>query len=238
MTNEELTAAFPECERIKREQVVPFVEQVFNEVESWRQIGYKIKGLCQKLWPKPQGVKWEDPLHQEWSHYFYGNWETNQKDFDNWTDLLEDEYLRRTGERHTMDEACQIAADEWARMIFGNHIQNNGDQSDAGGMAMVLGTLVKDKASRGIDKDTIEKFRKLCKEFYLGGCRVDEDKYGWRKSEPYCDYHPNSALADLLLEAGVPEESVGNICPWKTGISVDERDHAVIVRGYQTEKYI
>lgn len=27
MTNEELTAAFPECERIKREQVAPFVEQ-------------------------------------------------------------------------------------------------------------------------------------------------------------------------------------------------------------------
>ena len=60
MTNEELTAAFPECERIKREQVAPFVEQVFNEVQSWRQIGYKIKGLCQQLWPKPQGVKWED----------------------------------------------------------------------------------------------------------------------------------------------------------------------------------
>lgn len=33
MTNEELTAAFPECERIKREQVAPFVEQVFNEAD-------------------------------------------------------------------------------------------------------------------------------------------------------------------------------------------------------------
>lgn len=237
MTNEQLAAAFPECERIKKEQVVPFVEQVFNEVESWRQIGYKMELLCQELWPKPKGVKWEDPLRQEWNHYFYGDYENGQKNFDNWTKLLENEYLQRTGERRTMDEACKIAADEWTRMIFGNHIQNNGDQSDAGGMAMVLGTLVKDKASRGISSEVIEKFRKLCKEYYLGGCRC-EDKYGWTKSEPYCDYHPNSALADLLLEAGVREDSVGNICPWKTGITVDERDHAVIVRGYQKERFI
>ena len=93
MTNEELTAAFPECERIKRKQVAPFVEQVFNEVESWRQIGYKIKNLCQKLWPKPEGVKWEDPLRQEWNHYFYGDYETGQKDFGKWTELLENEYF-------------------------------------------------------------------------------------------------------------------------------------------------
>lgn len=237
MTNEQLAAAFPECERIKKEQVVPFVEQVFNEVESWRQIGCKMKLLCQDLYPKPKGVKWEDPLYQEWNHYFYGDYKTDQKDFDNWTDLLKNEYLQRTGERRTMDEACQIAADEWARMIFGNHIQGNGDKSYAGGMAMVLGTLVKDKDSRGISSEVIEKFRKLCKEYYLGGCRR-EDEYGWTKSEPYCDYHPNSALADLLLEAGVPEDSVGNICPWKTGITVDERDHAVIVRGYQKERFI
>lgn len=237
MTNEQLAAAFPECERIKKEQVVPFVEQVFNEVESWRQIGYKMKLLCQELWPKPKDVKREDPLRQEWNHYFYGDYETGQEDFYNWEKLLENEYLQRTGERRTMDESCQIAADEWARMIFSNHIQNNGDQSDAGGMAMVLGTLVKDKASRGIGSEVVEKFRKLCKEYYLGGCRY-EDKYGWTKCEPYCDYHPNSVLADLLLEAGVREDSVGNICPWKTGISVDERDHAVIVRGYQKERFI
>ena len=238
MTNEQLAAAFPECERIKKEQVVPFVEQVFNEVESWRQIGYKMKLLCQELWPKPKGVKWEDPLHQEWKHYFYGDYETDQKDFDNWTKLLENEYLQRTGERRTMDEACQIAADEWTRMIFGNHVQNNGDQSDAGGMAMVLGTLVKDKASRGISSEVIERFRKLCKEYYLGGCRYNDGKYGRVNCEPYCDYGPNSALRRLLEQAGVPDNSIGCICPWKTGIAVDERDHAVIVRDYQKERFI
>ncbi|MBQ8095556.1 MAG: hypothetical protein IJ243_00500 [Prevotella sp.] len=235
MTNEELTAAFPECERIKREQVAPIVEQVMNEVESWREISWGVKKSCKELWPEPE---YRTDAYNEWGHYFYGDWKTGQKDFDTWVKLLEDEYLQRTGERRTLDEACQLAADEWTRMIFGNHVQNNGDQSDAGGMAMVLGTLAKDKASRGIGSEVVEKFRTLCKEFYIGGCRVDEGKYGWRVNEPYCDYHPNSPLADLLLKAGVPEKSVGNICPWKTGISVDDRDHAVIVRGYQTERYI
>ena len=237
MTNEELTAAFPECERIKREQVAPLVERVFAECKTYREIHSVVWYYCTDLWPEPKGVKWEDPIHQEWSDYIVGNYKTNVNPLPDWTKLLEDEFFARNGELHTMDEACQIAADEWTRMIFGTHIQDNGDTSEAGGWSMMLGTLVKDKASRGINNKTIEKFRTLCKDFYLGGC-VRQTKYGPHKDEPYCDHHPNSALADLLLEAGVPEDSVGNICPWKTGISVDERDHAVIVRGYQRENYI
>jgi hypothetical protein len=45
-------------------------------------------------------------------------------------------------------------------------------------------------------------------------------------------------LDRLLEQAGVPNDSIGSICPWKTGITVDERDHTVIVRGYQKERYI
>lgn len=237
MTNEELVVAFPECERIKKEQVAPLVERSMNEVESWRQIGFMIKGLCKELWPKPIGLKWDDPVFQEWNNYFYGDYDTNQRDFDDWINLLENEYLQRTGKRHMFDEACQIAADEWTRMIFGNHIQNNGDQSDTGGITMILGTLAKDKANRDIDSEVVEKFRALCKDFYLDGCMYDIG-YGKRKIEPYCDYGPNSPLADLLLKAGVPEKNIDFICPWKTGISVDDRDHTVIVRGYQTERYV
>lgn len=38
--------------------------------------------------------------------------------------------------------------------------------------------------------------------------------------------------------SAVHDNSIGGICPWKTGITVDKRDHAVIVRGYQKERYI
>lgn len=122
-------------------------------------------------------------------------------------------------------------------MIFGNHVQNNGDQSDAGGLAMVLGTLAKDKAKRDIDGETIEKFRTLCKDYYLGHC-LYEGEYGMHVMEPYCDYHPNTPLADLLLKAGVPKDKAENIAPWKTGIGIDKLDNSVIVRGYQKERYI
>lgn len=236
MTNKELIETFPECERIKREQVSPVMEQVMNEAESYRQVAWMMRNaLAEKYWPKPSEFRSE--AGQEWYHYFYGDYETRQKDFEKWTDLLEEEYLRRNGERHTLDEACQIAADEWTRMIFGNHVQNNGDQSNAGGMAMVLGTLAKDRAKSGIDGKTIERFRQLCKEYYLGGC-IYESEYGKNKETPYCDYHPNAPLADLLLKAGMPKDSVGCICPWKTGIIIDDREHSVIVRGYQTENYL
>ena len=238
MTNEELVAAFPECEHIKREHVAPLVERVFAECKTYREIHSVVWYYLTDLWPKPKGVKWDDPIRQEWSDYIVGNYKTDMRPIPEWTKRLEDEFFARNGELHTLEEACQLAADEWARMIFGNHVQNNGDKSDAGGMAMVLGTLAKDKASRGIDSKVVEKFRELCKEFYLSGCRVDEDKYGWRKDEPYCDYHPNESLSNLLLKAGVPEKSIGSICPWKTGITINERDHSVRIGGYQTERFI
>ena len=72
--------------------------------------------------------------------------------------------------------AEQQAADEWVRMIFGNHVQNNGDQSDAGGLAMALGTLAKDKASSGYGKDVIDKFRSLMADHYRNGCRWKSER--------------------------------------------------------------
>ena len=232
-TDEELMTAFPECDRIKREQAAPIVVQVMNEVDSWRKLRYTIQARLQKqFWPEPE---YDSEEYKEWQEYFYG-WNDNR--FEKWAKLVEWEYVYRHGQRRTMEEACQIAADEWTRMIFGNHIQDNGDQSDAGGLTMVIATLAKDKAKRGISSEVVERFRKLCKEYYLGGCRYNAAKYGWVKCEPYCDYGPNGALGILLVQAGVPNDSIDSICPWKTGITVDERDHAVIVRGYRKERYI
>jgi len=58
------------------------------------------------------------------------------------------------------------------------------------------------------------------------------DLYGYDEIEPI------PLTSEILEQAGVPSSSIGSICPWKTGITVDERDHAVIVRGYQKERYI
>ena len=75
-------------------------------------------------------------------------------------------------------------------------------------------------------------------EYYKNGCK-DEKVSGYRIDiTPYCDYYPNSPLRNILIKSGVNEKEVNKICPWKTGISIDEIDYAVVVRRYQTVEYI
>ena len=123
-------------------------------------------------------------------------------------------------------------------MIFGNHVQNNGDQSDAGGLAMVLGTLAKDKASRGYGKDVIDKFRSLMADHYRGGCRWKSESGTEYRDEPDVDYNPSPSLFGLLVKAGCKEDDANNMCPWKTGITINQRDNSVCIHGYQTARYI
>ena len=238
MTNEELIQAFPENGgRMKIQQVKFITDKVFEECKTYREIRKMVLDYSLRFWPEPKDVKWDHPAYREWSDYFWGNYNTGQHVFNDWIGKLQDEFIRRNGSRRSFGEACQIAADEWTRMILYDHIQDNGDQSESGGWLMILGTLVKDRAAKGITEKTIEKFRKLMADYYRSGCLYKTDKYT-HEAEPYCDYHPNSPLANLLIKAGVPENSVGNICPWKTGIYIDKRDGTVVVRRYQKETYL
>lgn len=240
MTNEELIQAFPECEKVKRDDMCQCIIEAIEQEKFYCEASSKVYKKAHDLWPYNR--EWRDdknPEYEAYKLYFWGDRHDIKSPFDEWLrGKFEEEFIARHGQVHTFEEACQLAADEWTRMIFGAHMQNNGDQSDAGGMSMILGTLAKEHAKEGVDSEVIEKFRKLCRDYYIGGCRAEEDKYGWRKEEPYCDYHPNGALAALLLEAGVPTDKVGNIAPWKTGITINERDNSVRIGGYQTERFI
>lgn len=231
MTNEEIINAFPECWRIKKADMAECIEKVFDDVKFYRKVGSYIIQHCYRYWPEPKDYRSEDYKAQ--SDYFYGNYDTKDFRFRDWVKQVEEEFIRRNGPHRTYEEACQLAADEWARMIFGTHMQNNGDQSDAGGMAMVLGTLVKEKAKSGYDEKVIDKFRRLMAEEYRNNSHGDQY---W--SAPYCDYHPNTTLSDVLIKAGCSEHDANNMCPWKTGVTVDDRDGSVCVRGYQTARYI
>lgn len=238
MTNEELIQAFPECEKVKRDDMRQCIIDAIEQENFYCEASRKVYNKAHDLWPYKREWRDGDTEYEDYKLYFWGDWHDVKSPFDEWLRCkFEEEFIERHGQAHTFDEACQMAADEWTRMIFGNHVQNNGDQSDAGGMSMILGTLAKDRASQDIDSKTIEEFRQLCKEFYLGGC-VYETKYGKVKDWPYCDYHPNEPLADLLVKAGVPSDRIGSICPWKTGITINERDNAVRIGGYQTERFI
>ena len=239
MTTEELIRAFPECEKINREDIAECITKAITEERFYAEASDKVYRKANELWPYLRGLKVDDPERVAYMAYFYGDiMEGVEAPFNKWLETFEAEFVAQHGQVRTFDEACQAAADEWARMIFCNHVQNTGDQADAGGLAMVLGTLAKSKASSGISSDTIEKFRKLCKEYYLGGCRYKVDKYGWMESIPHCDYGPNDALGRLLDQAGVPHDHFGSICSWKTGITINQRDNSVCVRGYRTARYM
>lgn len=239
MTNEELIQAFPECEKIKREDIAECITEAITEERFCAEASNKVYHKAHELWPYQCGLKNDDPEFVARRAYFYYDILKRVKSpFNEWLKTFETEFINQHGQVHTFEEACQIASDEWTRMIFCNHVQNNGDQSDAGGLAMVLGTLAKGKASSGISSDIIEKFRKLCKEYYLGGCIYEDEEYGKMKIEPYCDYSPNTPLAKLLEQAGVPDDRIGRIAPWKTGININKRDNSVCIRGYQTVRYL
>lgn len=239
MTIEELIQTFPECEKIKREDIAECITKAMTEERFYAEASDKVYHKAHELWPYQRGLKDDDPERVAYGAYFWGDiLKGVVSPFKEWLITFETEFIAQHGYVHTFEESCQMAADEWTRMIFGNHIQNNGDRSENGCIAMMLGTLVKDKASSGIGDDTVEKFRKLCKEYYLGGCIYEDEKYGKMKIEPYSDYGPNDALGSLLEQAGVPHDRIGSITPWKTGIYINKRDNSVCVRGYQTERYL
>ena len=239
MTTEELIQAFPECEKIKREDIAECITKVMTEERFYAEASDKVYHKAHELWPYQRGLKDDDPERVAYKAYFWGDiLKGVEAPFKKWQETFETEFIARHGQVRTFDEACQTAADEWARMIFGNHIQNNGDQSDAGGLAMVLGTLVKDKASGGYGKDIIDKFRSLMADHYRGECRWKSERGTEYRDEPDVDYHPSASLLGLLVKAGCEEKDANNMCPWKTGITINRRDNSVCVRGYQTERYI
>lgn len=238
MTNEELIQAFPECEKIKREQIAECVTKAMTEEKFYREAADKIYRKAHELYPIPGGRYNKDyPGHAEYWLYFSGDYPKTSP-FKQWLEKFETEFIALHGQVRTFDEACQTAADEWARMIFGNHIQNNGDESDAGGYTMVLGTLIKDKAKGGYGKDVIDKFRSLMADHYRGGCRWTSESGTEYRDEPYVDYHPSPSLRGLLVKAGCKEKDAEHMCPWKTGITIDKCDNSVCVHGYRTARYL
>ena len=238
MTTDELIQAFPECEKIKREDIAECINKAMTEERFYAEASDKINSKANELWPYQRGLK-DYSERVAYDAYFWGDIHQGVKSpFRKWLETFETEFIAQHGQVRTFDEACQTAADEWARMIFGNHVQNNGDQSDAGGLAMVLGTLVKDKASSGYGKDVTDKFRSLMADHYRGGCRWKSESGMEYRDEPDVDYNPSESLLGLLVKSGCKEDDANNMCPWKTGITINQRDNSVCVHGYRTARYM
>lgn len=237
MTNDELIQAFPECERIHREDIAECVISAMEEERFYSEATNKIYRKAHELYPYCGG-RYDEENQEQNAHrnYFQGDWRNGKRSpFGDWLNAFEEEFLARHGLVHTKEEACRIVADEWVRMIFGTHIQDNGDDSESGAFGMMLGTFVKDNATRKYGEEVSKKAHEMLKRYYMNDC-VGE---GFKFPHPlHCDYGPDQALFDILVKSGVSERDADLICPWKTGIVIDPKDNSVCIRGYRTAKYM
>lgn len=233
-TNDELMELMPKHDRINRKYIKGAIDFIMEKMPFYQDIDGYIKQCCSETFPHPtrEQYKNHDEYVEEYHKYFYVD------DYYNFIHCVQSEYLNRKGVRRPYEEACQIAADKWVSMIFGTHVQDNGDRTGYSDMAMMLGTLVKEETMDRCDKDVSEKARELLYQYYLSGCIYKSDSGHEFKCEPYSDYGPNSPLYDILIKAGVNKKDAGSITPWKTGIEIDENDNTVVLQGYQKLDYI
>lgn len=105
--------------------------------------------------------------------------------------------------RRTYDEAVKIMVEWWVEKIQAPLNQNNGDNSENGGMAFSLMNMVSMNAQKEITKDKIEIFKTELTESLLTG------KDGGRWSTTLeVDYNPGKKLADACKKAGINSMSL------------------------------
>lgn len=175
--------------------------------------------------------------------------------------------MKKNGKRHTDEDAARIAAEKMVELCFGWHLQDNGalDEEHSFMMSAIATTFGNDAKDK-IPEDVKKKAYDLCYEFFFRYLKYVEvlfnhdylhiddyqnwlrenlpspnpDRFNWDyiRGELYCDYDPNWAW-DLILEtAGVNENTVRLICPWKTTILIRSLDNTVIYRTYQNCEYL
>ena len=236
-TNDELLAMLPPHEKVDPEYVKGAIEFIMEHMEFHEDIyGYLEKSINNSF-PRPTREQYREhhPYTDEYYEYFHGK----DSKYRTFYKAVESEFLNRKGLRRSFEEACEIAADKWMEMIFGFHIQSNGDrESQASAMAMMMGTLLKDEAVNRCKADAQEKARQLFYEYYRNGSMYKGSRGHVFKAELYSDYGPNSPLYDILIKAGIDEKDAGRITPWKTGVEIDENDNTVVLIGYQSREYI
>lgn len=177
-----------------------------------------------------------------------------------------DEYwVSLHGKRHTNEEAATIATNKVMELCFGWHLQDNGalDENHSF-MASALATTMGSKAKDKIPQEVKDKAKELFYEYFYRYLKYVEDlhNYGpwkdyinWLRTnvpvpstsewswefpdgEVSCDYHPCVRWSSLLRAAGLDDNIISVICPWKTTIYIRSLDNAVIYQTYQKCEYL
>lgn len=233
----------PKHDKVDMNKIKEMLENIFEHCDYYQDVNEYFKKYVNTCFPGSDynKYKWDSPEYDEYYNYMMGDIDNKETSFYKWSKWVAEDFLNVKGPRRTFDEACKLAADEWCKKLFGNHVQDNGALNEEHSFMMCgLGTLLKDKAQESITEEMIENTRTNLYKYFENHCeyRSKEHPEWTHHIQLYSDYGPNAPLYDILYEAGIPEDDIRNICPWKTGIEIDENDNAVIMIGYQKRNYI
>lgn len=114
-------------------------------------------------------------------------------------------------------EQIEVAVDWWADVIQQPKF-DNGDNSVAGGMCMMLAL----KNASGVSPEQVEAFKSALSKRLTG-----EDEYFTLGS----DYGPEIVLDDVFSEAGISKSN----CPWKT-VMYFQNGGVSVSYGYRADK--
>ena len=110
-------------------------------------------------------------------------------------------------------EQIETAVNWWADAIKRPKF-DNGDNSDAGGMAMMLATL----AHKAPSAEQIETFKKALADEMASNERIE--KFGLNS-----DYGPDGNLAEAMQQAGINPD-ISSV-PWKTNMHFSDGEVTV-----------
>lgn len=240
MTKEELLEKFPKNEKIDLNVISELLDGLFYNCEHYQDIFESFRKYIDDCLPGSDLKKYEygAPERQEYYNFIYGE----GNNFCVWIKFVEEYFLEIKGMRRTFEEACKLAADKWCEMLFDLMLQDNGaiNEMHGGGFyACALGTFLKEKSRENITEEMIEKTWQNLYDYYKGGSMYHNKESGYNhKIDLYCDYYPNAPLDEILEHSGIPENVRRNICPWKSGVQIDDKDNAVVLIGYQKREYV
>ena len=242
-TIEKLVNDCPKSDKVDMNIIKEMLENIFEHCDYYQDIFDYFKIYICECLPghDSKKYKWDSPEYDEYWKYMHGDDDNNHFGFYKWIKFVEEDFLLVKSPRRTFNEACKLASDEWCKRLFGNHFQDNGALNEEHSFIMCgLGTLLKDKANESITEKMIENTRTNLYKYFENHCeyRSKEHPEWIHHIQLYSDYGPNCPLYDILYESGIPENEIESICPWKTGIEIDENDNAVIIIGYQKRDYI
>ena len=241
---DELLEKFPKHEKIDINKVKELLDHLYDNCKYYQEIWNYFEKYINTCFPGSDYEKysWDSPEHKEYSNYLHSIKDNNDLRFGDWIKYVQARFIYDKGQRRTFEEACEIATNKWCEMLFKFHLQDNGaiNEDHGGGFwACALGTILKEDSMKELTEEMIKNTHDNIYKYYKGHSIYTDKKDGWTSQiNLYCDYGPNAPLYDILEDSGIPKKYINNICPWKTGVNIDETDNAVVLIGYQKRNYI